>query len=242
IYGRLTDGGRTWARTDIDPGYQEYPRHPVIAADPNSDRLYVLWHGSPENENLPLKFDDKDRADVFLRVSTNGGRSWSERQRVNDEDRANHAHPGISIAPNGRVDIAWYDGRLSPKPPVNVGDEAGLQDVYMTSSTDGGRTFGPSVRMTDRSIDRSIGVWSNNVNSAAPVGITSTDDVVYVAWQDTRNGDPLTQAEDVYVASARLGPDRSTPAEGTPRWLLAAAGVAAGMAVAMLAVLLVRRA
>ena len=59
----------------IEPGYQEYPRHPVIAADPSSDRLYALWHGSPESANLPLKFDDMDRADVFLRVSTDSGRT-----------------------------------------------------------------------------------------------------------------------------------------------------------------------
>ena len=160
--------------------------------------------------------------------------------RVNDEDRANHAHPGMAVAPDGRVDIAWYDGRLSPKPPVNVGDEAGLQDVFMASSTDGGRTFGPNVRITDRSVDRSIGVWSNNVNSAAPVGIASTDDAVYVAWQDSRNGNVLTQAEDVYVAAARLGPAEKRSGE-TPRWLLAAAGLAGGMALAMLAVLVVRR-
>jgi hypothetical protein len=241
IYGRSTDEGRTWARTDIDPGYQEYPRHPVIAADPGSDRLYALWHGNAESANLPLKFDDADRADVWLRVSPDSGRTWSDRRRVNDEDRANHAHPGISIAPGGRVDVAWYDGRLSPKPPVNVGDETGLQDVFMASSTDGGRAFGENVRISDRSIDRSIGVWSNNVGSAAPVGIASAEDSVHLAWQDTRNGNTLTQAEDVYVASALLGSESTESSRDTPGWLLAAAGLAAGMAVAMLAVLVVRR-
>lgn len=153
-------------------------------ADPSSDWLYVLWYGNGEARNLPLKFDDADHSDVFLRASDDGGRTWGPRRAVNDDagKGANHAHPGMAVAPNGRIDVAWYDTRHSPVPAVNVGDDTGLQDVYYASSDDNGRTFSPSVRVRDRSIDRSVGVWSNNIGSAAPVDVVSTNEVVHVAW------------------------------------------------------------
>lgn len=117
---------------------------------------------------------------------------------------AGQFHPNVSVAPNGRVDVAWYDGRLSPKEPPAAGDdESGFQDVFYTSSSDKGATFGPNRRITDRSIDRSIGVYSNNVDSKTNVGITSTDDQVYFAWQDSRNADRELQPEDVTPPRSR---------------------------------------
>jgi len=50
---------------------------------------------------------------------------------------------------------------------------------------------------------------------------------VYLAWQDTRNGNAVTNTEDIYFASIKL--DGTTPVEtdeGTPGWILAGAGVA----------------
>lgn len=40
--------------------------------------------------------------------------------------------------------------------------------------------------MNDRGIDRSKGVWSNNIDSKFNVGVTATGDNVFFAWQDTR--------------------------------------------------------
>lgn len=67
-----------------------------------------------------------------------------------------------------------------PRPTTNWSDDNGVQDVFYASSSDGGQSYGPNIVGTDRCIDRSIGVWSNNVGSAAPVGMDSTDDAVYV--------------------------------------------------------------
>ncbi|MDP9419571.1 MAG: hypothetical protein M3P53_05405 [Actinomycetota bacterium] len=93
-----------------------------------------------------------------------------------------------------RLDIAWYDDSTQPRwwperfrrgrPPGRL-----LRVVEQR-----GASFGANHRITDRSIDRSVGVWSNNVGSAAPVGIISDDDVVSFAWHDTRAGDGATAA------------------------------------------------
>jgi hypothetical protein len=145
--------------------------------------------------------------------------------------------------------VAWYDFRDSPTPeadhesaPFNQG---GFQHVYVSSSVDQGRSWSPNLRISDRLIDRNIGVWSNNVHSHYNVGITSSDEAVYFAWQDSRNGDAVTNAEDVYFSALYLdgkGLTGGRGGSGAPGWMLIGAGIATGMGLAMLlAVMLVRR-
>lgn len=84
VHSRSDDGGQTWVHNDIDPGNQEYTRHPVIVADLGSQAMYVVWFGNPEAENLVLKDDGRDITDVFVRATTDGGESWGERVTVNE--------------------------------------------------------------------------------------------------------------------------------------------------------------
>ena len=120
-------------------------------------------------------------------------------------------NPWISVAPDGRVDAAWYDWRdditFAPGPEA----ENALQHVYYSSSTDGGRTWSPDVRVTDRAIDRRLSdVWSNGVHG--PVGLASTRDRVYLAWDDSRNATGESKAQDVYFT--RVAPDGGSLAAG----------------------------
>lgn len=240
LYVRSTDAGRTWSKpAEVDPGNQTTFRPPLLAADPKSGNLYMVWHSHPEANNAAATFDGY--LDVFLRASTDGGKTWSDRKVLNDDGgKINQFEPGISIAPNGRVDVAWFDFRNSPVSAVVVkgqDDERGFSDTYATSSTDGGRTWTENVRISDRSSDRSIGVWSNGFSSRFNMGVASTDDATYVAWQDSRNGSRDTQSEDVYTASLQLHEgataDRSS---SVPTGILLGAGVAGGMALAMVLV------
>lgn len=246
-YVRSTDRGRTWSKGEtIDPGNQSAPRPPRLAADPNSSTLYMVWYTNAEVNNQAPGFEGFH--DVFLRASTDAGRTWGERVTVNDDrNTANQFEPGVSIAPNGRLDIAWYDFRHSATPPVpstGQGAERGLSDIYYASSSDGGRTVSPNVRITDRGADRTLGAWK--YDSKFNVGITSSDDAVYFAWQDPRNAIGDTDAEDVYAASLALDgstTDGSGSSEGgVPVWLLLGAGVAIGMGLTMVVVWRVRAA
>lgn len=99
------------------------------------------------------------------------------------------------------MDVAWYDGRLSTTPSGDPEGEVGFTDIFASSSYDKGKTWSSNVRISDRSADRSLGVWANNVGSAGPVGVASAKKAAYFSWQDTRNGNPLTQSEDVDTAS-----------------------------------------
>lgn len=243
-YVRSTDRGKTWNRTPIDPGVQAYYRPPVIAADPNSDAVYIAWYSTSDPMNFALTGTGSDRTDIYLRASTDGGKTWGSRQTVNDDagKGANHSLPGISIAPDGRLDVAWNDARNSPRPPASPGRERGLLDVYYSSSSDQGRTFSPNIKINDRAIDRARGVWSNSVNASSAMGITSTEDSVYFAWQDPRAGDNITQSEDAYFATLqRNGPTLPGDSSRVPAWALIAAGTALGLGVGMVLLLLYNR-
>jgi hypothetical protein len=177
--------------------------------------------------------------EVFFRASTDGGKTWANKLTLNDDGqgKANQMEPGLSVAPNGRIDVAWYDGRNSTV-KYSGDTELGFNDVYYTYSTDGGRTFAPNIRVTDRSSDRSIGVWANNIDQRLNVGITSSDSAAYFAWQDTRNATPNFQAEDVYMASVKLDGEPSpipSTSKTVPAWLAMGAGLAIGLGLAMVA-------
>lgn len=242
-YSQSTDNGKTFSPAkDIDPGGQVAPRPGVIVADPRSQAVYLAWHGNEQERNAGDDF--MGDYETFFRASLDGGETWGERKVLNDDKRpakVGQFHPNISVAPNGRVDVAWYDGRLSPNDPAPAGeDETGFQDVFYTSSSDKGETFGPNIRITDRSIDRSIGVYSNEIDSKTNVGITSTDDKVYFAWQDSRNADRDRQPEDIYTAILAIDPAALSVASSSamPRWWVLAAflllGLGLGTAVAWL--------
>ena len=256
IYHRSSiDQGRTWSQpVEVDGGAGAH-RKWLLAADPGSQTLYAVWYGNPTKPEADI--GEQDWLDIFLRVSPDGGKTWSEARAVNEGARSTAGvkryDPGISVAPNGRVDIAWYDFRNSPVPEgiqnydFNGG---GFQDVYYTSSFDKGRTFQrPDVRVTDRIIDRNIGVWSNNYHSHTNVGTASTNDAVYFAWQDSRNGNADNNTEDVYFTSADLaGADREGVGaasvegdSGIPAWAVGLTGMAVGLGIATAIFLLVFR-
>jgi hypothetical protein len=224
-YRRSSDGGASFGEAvEIDAGNADAERPPVVAADPSSEAVYVAWYNHPEPRNIGDDFEGD--FDIFFLASTDGGDSWADRLVLNDDDAdVDQYLPGLAIAPDGRLDVAWYDDRLNPAEP-----EDGLQDVFATSSTDQGRTFSPNVRITDRSIDRTIGVWGNNIDSHHNVGVAATDDATYFAWQDSRNGDPEAQAEDVYMTKVVHDPSSAGVAGATAGsrvlWALVGATVA----------------
>ncbi|PSO50836.1 MAG: hypothetical protein BRC31_07125 [Actinobacteria bacterium QS_5_72_10] len=203
MYTRSADGGASFTEpTTIDPGNQSTSRPPLLAADADNGNLYMVWFANQEVRNVDA--EEPQRHDILLRASRDGGDTWQDRRVLNEDLDANQFDPGIAVAPSGHIDVAWYDFRHSPTPPADVsgqGGEDGVAHVYYTYSTDGGETFAPDQRISDRGIDRSVGVWSNNISSKFNIGVAATDDRAYFAWQDTRNADPELQAEDVYMAS-----------------------------------------
>jgi hypothetical protein len=169
--------------------------------------------GATTTTVVKLAAPDSDPPAVvkFMRSSDNG-KTWSDPVKINDVDPLAHwgcctFEPRMSVAPNGRIDVAWYDFRNDPAydpTQSSVGNQNRFQDVYYSFSTDGGRSWAPNVKVTDRMIDRKLGVHSGNFGLVGPIGISSTDAAAFVAWDDTRNSAGDSQAQDIYLGRVRF--------------------------------------
>ena len=193
---------------------------PTIAAPPTTVGGQPFTPVSPLPANaptttVPVKVEppasDPPAAVKFMR-STDAGKTWSEPVRVNDVEPAAHwgcctFEPRMAVAPNGRIDVAWYDHRNDPAydpKQTRVGNQNRFQDVYYSYSTDGGRTWAPNIKVTDRLIDRNLGTHSGNYGLKGPLGLASTENAAFIAWDDTRNSVGDTQAQDIYLGRVRF--------------------------------------
>jgi hypothetical protein len=109
------DGGRTWAKRRV------IVRHEV---DGYRGTTFRAAFGEAFNVGLrkvgrfyPVYAVYEDSVDgltrLFLRASFDGGRHWRRPVQVDDSQGDGEAlQPGIGVAPNGRVAVAFYDRRL----------------------------------------------------------------------------------------------------------------------------------
>ena len=203
---KSTDGGKTWSSAVTIPFSYENATggpagaYPQFAISQKTNALHIVYNRNPNPDVTGL-------SEVYDRVSYDEGKTWSEPKALSDDDPKLYGgqfFPNLAIAPNGRVDVVWWDTR----------DIQGLRgtDAYYAYSTDDGKTWSKNVRLTDRSIDRKLGIWGNNYDIASQPGVASTNQYAVFGWDDTRNSDLSFQdskttgggLQDVYVAAAQF--------------------------------------
>jgi hypothetical protein len=133
-------------------------------------------------------------ADVWLWSLGRGSNSWSKPVRVNDtplRDKTAQYLPKLSVAPNGRLDVMYYDRRADR---TNV-----LNEVSLQSSFDDGKTFLPRVRLSDRAFSSRIGFGLERglPDLGSRMGLLSADARAYGVWTDTRAGSVRTSKQDI---------------------------------------------
>ena len=144
-----TDGGETWnTATHVGDYWMNRPRSegaviPDIAIDPGSslfkDRVYVVWSDFRSG-----------RLEVMLSYSSDKGKTWSREQIINDDRPArdplvngpDNVTPVVAVNKDGVVAVAWYDRR-------DFEDNISW-NIRMRASLDGGETWTPSVKVTDK--------------------------------------------------------------------------------------------
>ena len=159
--------------------------------------------GGPEG-SLHLVYESRETPaqgdrDVQYQRSVDGNRTWSAVKVVNDDDPRQlfgQFLPNVAVAPNGRVDVAWWDMR--------DGALAYANDVYYSYSEDAGASWSPNFRVSDRSIDRKLGIWTNNSDTRQPPGLASANELAVVVWDDTRNADAVDGAQDLRAAAVQF--------------------------------------
>lgn len=185
-----------------------------LIAGPGSGSAYLAWWGG-DPENL---------ARISFAGTHDGGRTWSTPRTVGalrDAAQDEQQRPALSVAPDGRIDMAYYDD-------TNGGD----QDVYLVSSDDGGATFTAPRLVTGTSSNINIGpVSEDGVHPGFGewLGLTSTNSAADIAWTDTRRGTVDSAKQDIYFAAVSLS-------AGTPLWVPIVAGAGGAALVMLLAV------
>ena len=108
----------------------------AVAAD---GAVYVLWTARVEDK-------DKHGTDIYLSVSNDRGQTFANEAKVNDDKIPNaHGMHSLAVAQDGRVYAVWLDERNVHEPMPSTKAEGhhmeSNRDVYLSYSTDGGRTF-----------------------------------------------------------------------------------------------------
>ena len=200
---KSTDKGKTWQTTQVAPFDYKNGTFAQMAWSPQGGAegtLHAVW----EYKEQP---DIAGYSDIFYIRSTDGGATWTQPRNITDDPPAELAgqyYPNIQVAPNGRVDVVFYDTRFDPGIRSN--------DVVYTHSTDNGETWAKNVRISDQSIDRRIGVWGINYDMTSPPSLASAKEHAVIAWDDPRHSD-LSVADnlavggglqDIFVANAQF--------------------------------------
>jgi N-acetylneuraminic acid mutarotase len=148
---------------------------PSLAVNPVNGEIYVVYDSHPPGP---------DESDIYFVRSSDGGRTWSSPERVNDDRTPNDQFmPAIAVAGNGTLSVIWYDRRNDP-------DNLKF-DVYQADSTDGGRTWEPNERVS--SVSSNVPPLNPNFDLGRPcymgdyIGITADARSFYLAWGDNRD-------------------------------------------------------
>jgi hypothetical protein len=122
--------------------------------------------------------------DVMFARSTDRGATWSPAVRINDlGSNSYHWFGSIAVAPNGRIDVCWYDTRSNPNNQFS--------QLYYSFSSDGGLTWS-SNRAVSVAFDQSLGYPQQN-KIGDYITVVALDNATYVAYSATFNAE-----EDIY--------------------------------------------
>jgi hypothetical protein len=153
---------------------------PWVLPDPmNTNNVYVVSSDDPTNVDHGAGFDDMA---VFIARSLNRGLSWSSPAQID-------SGPGVShqLMPTAAIDhltgciaVTWYDSRAE----LTNEDGNFLLDMVLTSSGDGGLTFGPELRINDVAVDPRRSVFLGEYN-----GVAVDDRVARAVWTGNTDTD-----------------------------------------------------
>lgn len=181
VFDRSTDQGETWLDNDIFvsdlpggwdfdiPGIQRCNGFPVTVCDlsggPNHGTIYINWSDQRNGT---------DDTDVWLVKSTDGGDTWSDRIRVNDDPPGRQQFFTWMTVDQvtGHLHFVFYDRR-------NYDDTN--TDVFMATSTDEGETI------SNYKISQEPFVPDSNIFFGDYNNISAVNNVIRPIWTRLHN-------------------------------------------------------
>ncbi len=181
-FDRSLDGGQTWLDNDIFvsdvPGGWDY-NIPGISRCNGLPITVCDLSGGPYNGNIYINWTDQRNGptdtDVWMVKSTDGGDTWSDPKRVNDDPPGRQqffSWMAIDQA-TGYLWFVWYDRR-------NYTDDN--TDVYMAVSIDGGESF-----INFKVSEEPFLPWSN-VFFGDYTNVSAHNNVIRPIWARLQNG------------------------------------------------------
>jgi len=190
VLARSQDRGRSWRESVVErtlvPSERFVafiPPFPSLAVDGRSGRIYASFEDASLGD-----------ADVWVWSLPRGGSAWEGPTRVNDtrrRDRTTQYRPKLAVAPNGRLDVVYYDRRADRRDVMN--------EVSFQFSSDGGKTYSPRVRLSDKAFSSRIGFGHDRglPDIGSRLGLLSTDSRALAIWTDTRAGTVYSNKQDL---------------------------------------------
>ena len=129
-----------------------------------------------------------DPGDVMFARSTDGGATWDDPVRVNDDPTSNETQwfGTMSVAQNGRIDAVWLDTR-------EANGSTDSSALYYSYSLDQGETWSANEMISDL-FNPHVG-YPNQNKMGDYFDMVSDNTGAYLAWANTLNGE-----QDVYFS------------------------------------------
>jgi len=206
-FSTSTDDGRTWGDFthgfDVTPIPGQFPESSYrtgtnfeLAIDQSNattaGTLYALYAADGRNATAEKGGDD---ADVYLRASHDGGRTWGDASRVNNNVTGHQFEGNLAVAGDGSVHVFFMDKQYDTTGAPG-GKSAGGQpctahcliDITYARSVDGGRTW-TNHRVTTVGFDGDLGKHQEGFPFIGDyTGAGASGNTVYGAFPDASNG------------------------------------------------------
>jgi len=191
FFARSIDGGQTFSNPAIVNPTEGEARlaHPWVAID-SENVLYVAYSKRSSTSS-----------GVYLATSHNGGSSFGPPAKVNDDPTTRYrGGTKVAVSPDGKIHVVWTDGR--------AGDGTQYLDIYYATSSDGGLSFSPNIRVNDdfAAVPPDVHPHFTRGAQGSPSIVTDSGSAVHIVWEDFRNFvDDTTYCRDIYYAYSENG-------------------------------------
>jgi hypothetical protein len=155
----------------------------TAATSPHFGRLYMIYTDAPSIRC--------GATDVYLRYSDDGGATWSNRVKVNDDPGETGANflPRIALDPTtGNIGVSFLSARNDPG--FGPGDRDGLANTdveefaTMGYYLNGNLTFTPNVQIAAAPSNAAIANHNNGADFGRYTGLAFDNGTMFPAWPD----------------------------------------------------------